>query len=186
MDQAHGGCGRPSRPIYIHELNDWPDFRWDEEAVAQPLERASRRQRDIVADASNMGTAEATEATVRNLKNSAVASSRIEDEYPLNAVEAAIRRRIRAVPPGTDQGELNEPGIATVTANTATNHSVPLTADRLHCGTACCSQAQIVPISRLASGATTGWAPCASSQPTPPDEPSSTSKHRPHTGSKTR
>ena len=124
---------RPSRPIYIHELDDWPHFRWSEEVIKRPLELVSQLQKQIVADASNMGRTKATETTVRNLTNSAVASSRIEDEYPdPNAVKAAIRRRIVDVPPGTNHGERDEPGIAAVTADTATNHSAPLTADRLH------------------------------------------------------
>ena len=133
MYQVHGGGGRPSRPTYIHELNDWPDFCWSEEVIKQSLERVSRRQRAIVAHASNMGRAKATETTVRNLTNSAVASSRIEEEYPdPNAVKAAIRRRIVAVPPGTGQGKQDEPGIAAVTADTAKNCGEPLTAERLH------------------------------------------------------
>ena len=62
-----------------------------------------------------MGRAAAAETTVRNLTNSAVATS-----------------RIAAGPPGTDQVERDEPGIAAVTVDTAANHSAPLTAERLH------------------------------------------------------
>ena len=133
MDTVQGGGDRPSRPTYIHELNNWPDFRSSEEVIKQPLGLVSGLQRQIVADSSNMGRAKATETTVRNLTNSALASSRIEEEYPdPNAVKAAIRRRIVAVPPGTDQGEPDEPGIAAVTADAAQNCGEPLTADRLH------------------------------------------------------
>ena len=135
MNQVQGvkGGAKPCRPIYIHELNDWPDFRWNDEIIERPLKLVSRLQEQIVADASNMGRAKATQTTVRNLTNSAVASSRIEEEYPdPNAVRAAIRRRIAAVPPGTDQGENDEPGIAIVTADAAQNCGDPLTADRLH------------------------------------------------------
>ena len=131
MNSSQGG--RPSRPAYIHELDDWPDFHWNEEVIKQTLGRVSQLQKQIVADAANMGRAAATRTTVRNLTNSAVASSRIEEEYPnRNAGRAAIRRRIVAAPPRTDQGERDEPGIAVVTADTATNRSAPLTADRLH------------------------------------------------------
>ena len=133
MDTVQGGGDRPSRPTYIHELDDWPDFLWNEEVIERPLELVSRLQRQIVADASNMGKAATTETTVRNLTNSAVASSRIEEEYPdPSAVKAAIRRRIVAVPPRSNQGERNEPGIAAVTANTSKNCGDPLTAERLH------------------------------------------------------
>ena len=133
MDPVRAGGGQPRRPIYIHELDDWPEFRWSEEVIMQPLERVSRLQKQVVADASNMGRAKATRTTVRNLTNSAVASSRIEDEYPApSAVRAAIRRRIGAVHPGTVQGERDEPGIASVTADAAQNCGEPLTAERLH------------------------------------------------------
>ena len=133
MDPSQTGSGRPSQPTYIHELDDWPDFRWSEEVIKRPRELVSQLQRQIVADASNMGTAKATATTVRNLTNSAVASSRIEEEYPdPNAVRAAIRRRIVAVSPGTGQDERDEPGIAAVTADTAQNCGNPLTAERLH------------------------------------------------------
>ena len=133
MEHFQSSGRRPSRPTYIHELNDWPHFRWNEEIIKQPLGLVSRLQQQIVADASNMGRAKATETTVRNLTNSAVASSRIEEEYPdPNAVKAAIRRRIVGVPPGTNHGERDEPGIAAVTADTAKNCGEPLTAERMH------------------------------------------------------
>ena len=87
--------------------------------------------REIIANAANIGRAAATKTTVRNLTNSTVASSRIEYEYPdHNAVEASIRRRIVAGPPGAGQGERDEPGIAAVTGRH--DHHVPLTAERLH------------------------------------------------------
>ena len=55
MDQVQDGGRRPSRPTYIHELDDWPHFRWNDEVIERPLELVSNLQRQIVADASNMG-----------------------------------------------------------------------------------------------------------------------------------
>ena len=117
----------------MHELVDWPNFRWDEEAIAPLLEHTHRRQVEIVADAAALTTQYATETTVRHLTDSAVATSQIEDEYPdHNAVEAAIRRRIVGGPRQAVQSQRDEPGIAVVTTDTSTNHAVPLTAERLH------------------------------------------------------
>ena len=121
------------RPIYIHELDDWPDFRWSHEAIVQPLTRASHAQEAVVGNSSALGATAAHEATVRNLTDSALASSRIEGEYPdPNAVAASIRRRITAASPRVNQSRRGDPGIAVVTADTATNHGEPLTAERLH------------------------------------------------------
>ena len=117
----------------MHELDDWPNFRWEEEAIAPLLEHARRQQVDIVAYVAALSTEDAAETTVRHLTNSAVATSQIEDEYPdRNAVEAAIRRRIVGGPRQADQSQRDEPGIAVVTADTYTNYAVPLTAERLH------------------------------------------------------
>ena len=50
MNSVQGSGGRPARPTYIHELDDWPDFRWSEEVIMQalelvrPLAKADRRR----------------------------------------------------------------------------------------------------------------------------------------------
>ena len=124
---------RPRRPTYIHELDDWPNFRWDHEAITQPLVRASRKQAAVVGNVYARGLLAATESTVRNLTASAVASSRIEGEDPDPVgIRESIRRRIAAESQRAGQSEHDEPGIATVTADAATNCSEPLTAARLH------------------------------------------------------
>ncbi len=117
----------------MHELDDWPNFRWEEEAIAPLLEHTRHQQVEILAYAAALTTQDAAETTVRHLTDSAVATSQIEDEYPdRNAVEAATRRRIVGGPRQADQSQRDEPGIAVVTADTSTNHAVPLAAERLH------------------------------------------------------
>ena len=129
----HGAGPQRGRPTYMHDLDDWPNLRWDEETIAPSLEHARWRQRETVAHAAALRMRAATEMTVRNLTDSAIASSQIEGEYPdPHAVEATIRRRIVDGSPRAGQGERDEPGIAVVTANTATNYTATLTAERLH------------------------------------------------------
>ena len=118
---------------YVHQLTDWPDFRWDAEAVADSLAWAGRRQVQIVGKVLLAGPVAATEATVCNLTESAVASSRIEGEHPdPRNIGASIRRHIAAESGHAVQRQRGEPGIALVTADASTNHGEPLTVERLH------------------------------------------------------
>ena len=129
----HRAGPQSGRRTYIHELADWPSFRWDEEAIAPLLEHAHRRQVEVVANATALKMRDAFEATVRNLTDSAIATSRIEGEHPdPKAVETTIRRRITAAISRTSRGQRHEPGIAVVTVDTTINHPEPLTVERLH------------------------------------------------------
>ena len=122
-----------TRPIYIHELDDWPNFRWDPEAITDSLVRANRRQVEVVGDVFALGALAANEATVRNLTDSAVASSRIEGENPdPTAIRDSIARRIVAESQRANRKDYDEPGIAAVTTDAATNYTAPLTEERLH------------------------------------------------------
>ncbi len=117
-------------PTYIHELEGRPNFRWHQEDVTMPLARATSRLTELVALILAQGDQAANEATIQNLTDSAVASSRIEAEFPdPNAVRQAIAKRIAA---GSQLAIQNEPGIAAVTAGAAQRHDEPLTAERLH------------------------------------------------------
>lgn len=115
--RAHQG-----RPTYIHELDDWPNFRWDEQAIASTLERANALARQLRF---------ANELHLHNLTLSAVASSQIEGEYPDPvAVRDAIIRLIAERHPWA--GPDAEPGIAAVMTNAAIRWRERLTVDTLH------------------------------------------------------
>lgn len=122
--------GGNARPAYIHELGDWPRFRWHDAAIAKSLTNASRRLEKLIDRADGLEPAAADEITVQNLTQSAVASSNIESEFPNpHAVRRAIASYIAGQyqPPGG-----NAPGIAAVTADAAINRATPLTKARLH------------------------------------------------------
>ena len=72
----------PHRSSYIHELDDWPAFRWNEETVTDPLVQAKYRLAELVGSGNILGEKAASELTVHHLTDSAVASSNIENEFP--------------------------------------------------------------------------------------------------------
>ena len=120
----------PRRPTYIHELDDCPAFRWNEETVTNPLVQAKKRLAELVGSANILSEKAASELTVHHLTDSAVANSNIDNEFPdPNAVRRAIIRYVsgQPQPPGR-----NSPGIAAVTADSAINCTAPLTEERLH------------------------------------------------------
>ena len=120
----------PRRPTYIHELDDWPAFLWNEETVADPLVQAKTRLAELVGSANILGEKAASELTVHHLTDSAVASSNIENEFPdPNVVRRAITRYVSGQPQSPRK---NSPGIAAVTADSAINCTAPLTEERLH------------------------------------------------------
>ena len=41
--------------MYIHEHENWTDFRWSNEAVALPLDEVCREQGKLVGRLSNLG-----------------------------------------------------------------------------------------------------------------------------------
>ena len=115
---------------YIHELDDWPRFRWHDAAIAKSLNNASLRLEQLVDRAAGLEPTAADETTLQNLTQSAVSSSNIESEFPNpDAVRRAISRYLAGQP--QPQGR-NAPGIAAVTADSAINCTTDLTEDRLH------------------------------------------------------
>ena len=128
-EPAVGRTG-PRRSTYIHELDDWPAFRWNEETVTDPLVQAKNRLAELVGSANILSEKAASELTVHHLTDSAVASSNIENEFPdPNAVRRAIIRYLSGQP--QPPGRIS-PGIAAVTADSAINCTAPLTEERLH------------------------------------------------------
>ena len=119
-----------ARPTYIHQLDEWPTFRWNEEAVTEPLVQANNRLAELIGNANILSPKARSELTIRHLTVSAVASSNIENVFPdPNAVRQAI---IRYISGQSQPSGRNSIGIAAITADSAINHTAPLTEERLH------------------------------------------------------
>ena len=117
---------------YIHDLPDWPEFRWDSAKLAGPLAALRHRQGRLVGRMEALGFPLRAEATLQTLTMDVVKSSEIEGEI-LNheQVRSSIARRL-----GMDIGALapadrNVEGVVEMMLDATQKFSAPLTAERL-------------------------------------------------------
>src|SRR5687767_11542667 len=80
---------------YIHELPDWPQFRWDQEAITAPLATVRHRQGRLLGRMEALGFSLRKEAELETLTLDVVKTSEIEGEK-LNReqVRSSVARRL--------------------------------------------------------------------------------------------
>jgi Fic family protein len=117
---------------YIHELADWPQFRWSDKSLAGQLGTVRHRQGRLIGRMEDLGFKLRAEATLRTLTEEVVKSSEIEGEL-LNKdqVRSSLARRL-----GVDIGALtpadrNVEGIVEMILDATEKYDEPLTAERL-------------------------------------------------------
>jgi Fic family protein len=118
--------------LYIHELANWPEFRWDHKKLAGRLAALRHRQGRLVGRMETLGFSLRAEATLETLTLDVVKSSEIEGEIlDHDQVRSSIARRL-----GMDIGALapadrNVEGVVEMMLDATQNYSAPLTAERL-------------------------------------------------------
>jgi Fic family protein len=117
---------------YIHELPNWPEFRWDHKKLAGRLAALRHRQGRLVGRMETLGFSLRAEATLETLTLDVVKSSEIEGEIlDRDQVRSSIARRlgmdIGALAPADRNGE----GVVEMMLDATQNYSAPLTAERL-------------------------------------------------------
>jgi Fic family protein len=120
------------RRIYIHELQDWPGFIWNRDALADMLADVRHRQGKLIGHMEALGFDLRQEAVLQTLTSDVLKSSEIEGEK-LDAaqVRSSIARRL-----GMDIGALkpadrNVEGVVEMMLDATRNYAEPLTGDRL-------------------------------------------------------
>ena len=120
------------RRKYIHEREDWPDFRWKKDRVTDLLARVRHSQGRLVGKMEALGFDLRREAVLRTLTADVVKSSAIEGEIlDTNQVRSSIARRL-----GMDIGALKPldrhvEGIVEMMLDATSSYDRPLTAERL-------------------------------------------------------
>ena len=118
--------------MYIHELQDWPRFRWETDRLAEPLSSVRHRQGRLIGRMESMGFNLRQEAVLRTLTADVLKSSEIEGEQlEADQVRSSIARRL-----GMDIGALKPAdryveGVVEMMLDATGRYDQPLTTDRL-------------------------------------------------------
>jgi len=117
---------------YIHQLADWPRFRWKHEKLAAPLATVHHRQGRLLGRMEALGFPLQQEAVLQTLTLDVVKSSEIEGEA-LNPeqVRSSIARRLGMDVAGVIPADRYVEGVVEMMLDATQNLEKPLTAERL-------------------------------------------------------
>jgi len=119
-------------PTYIHELRDWPDYRWDEARIAARLATVRHRQGRLMGRMEALGFDLRTEAVLATLTQDVLKSSEIEGEIlDKEQVRSSIARRLGLDIGGLIPAERNVEGVVEMMLDATQNYAAPLTNERL-------------------------------------------------------
>jgi Fic family protein len=118
--------------VYIHELADWPRFRWDSDGFAKQLASVRLRQGRLIGRVQALGFRLQEEAVLTTLTEDVLKSSEIEGEIlDKDQVRSSIARRlgmdIGALPPA----DRNVEGVVEMMLDATQNFKSELTDERL-------------------------------------------------------
>jgi Fic family protein len=117
---------------YIHELPDWPTFRWDNGRLAVPLAAARHLQGRLVGQMEALGFKVREEAVLRTLTEDVLKSSEIEGEkLDADQVRSSVARRLGIDIAGLQPAEGDVEGVVEMMLDATQLYDQPLTAERL-------------------------------------------------------
>ena len=117
---------------YIYQETDWPDFKWDREAIALPLAAAHHRQGRLFGRMEGLGFLQRDATVLLTLTSDVIKSSEIEGEV-LNTqqVRSSIARRLGMEIAGMVPADRRVDGVVEMALEAAQNYDKPLTKERL-------------------------------------------------------
>ena len=118
--------------VYIHERDDWPQFRWDQDGLANQLAAVRHRQGRLIGRMEALGLRLSEEAVFNTLTQDVLKSSEIEGEIlDVDQVRSSLARRL-----GLDIGALTPAaqdveGVVEMMLDATQRYQDPLTEERL-------------------------------------------------------
>lgn len=117
---------------YIHLLNDWPAFKWEDERIISPLSTVRHKQGRLLGKLEGLGFRLREEATLETLTQDVIKSSEIEGEkLPADQVRSSIARRLGIEIAGEVPANKNVDGVVEMMLDATQRYDEPLTDERL-------------------------------------------------------
>lgn len=116
----------------IHQLPQWPTFRWDAAAVTTCLASVRHQQGRLAGRMESLGFPQREEALLATLTQDILKSSEIEGEFlDLEQVRSSLARRLGMDIGGLAPSDRHVEGIVELMLDATQNHTHPLTQERL-------------------------------------------------------
>jgi Fic family protein len=117
---------------FIHELPDWPHFRWSRELLAEKLAAVRHDQGRLLGRMESLGFPLRQNAVLDTLTADVLKSSEIEGErLDLEMVRSSIARRMGMETGGLQAVDRDVEGVVEMMLDATRNYRQPLTAERL-------------------------------------------------------
>jgi Fic family protein len=119
-------------PRYIHQLAKWPQFSWDQLALANVLAEVRFKQGKLLGSMSGLGFRLKAEASLQNLTQEVIKSSEIEGEIlNIEQVRSSIARRLGMDIAGLVPSDRDTDGVVEMMLDATQAYAKKLDADRL-------------------------------------------------------
>jgi len=117
---------------YIHDLPDWPGFRWNDREIATPLSAARHLQGRLAGQMQALGFQARGEAVLRTLTDDVLKSSEIEGErLDADQVRSSVARRLGLDVGGLKPADRHVEGVVEMVLDATQRYDHPLTTERL-------------------------------------------------------
>lgn len=117
---------------YIHEVRDWPKFRWDQQRLARTLAEVRHHQGRLIGRMEALGFPVQQEAVLQTLTEDVVKSSEIEGAtLDASQVRSSIARHLGMDVGGVDVVDRQVEGVVEMMLDATRKYHEPLTAERL-------------------------------------------------------
>ena len=117
---------------YVHELGDWPKFRWVDGRLAAPLASARHLQGRLVGQMEGLGFKVREETVLRALTEDVLKSSEIEGEkLDADQVRSSVARRLGVDIGGLKAADRRVEGVVEMMLDATQHYEQPLAPERL-------------------------------------------------------